>query len=229
LLIDVPSGEVSIAGVPQTIDQRPCVLWPPVTRAVLRQVPRRRITLNPQKQAMKRRLLLVLAGLAIGFALPALAQQTNTPDPQLRQEFVAFLKKLDETYNDNDANAVAANFTQDAVLVTPFGPIFGRPYIKQWYAELFKSVHFSNLLSTADEDSPHLICRERNALLATGKWGTSGQGHTGGSAEAKGYWAAICTREGEDWKLRMLSSHFTIEPVATGATTPSPTATPSTQ
>jgi ketosteroid isomerase-like protein len=178
---------------------------------------------------MKRHLLLALAGLAIGFALPALAQQTNTPDPQLRQEFVAFLKRLDETYNHNDADAVAANFTQDAVLVPPFGPIFGRPYIKQWYAELFKSVHFSNLISTADEDSPHLICRERNALLATGKWGTSGQGHTGGPAEAKGYWAAICTVEGEDWKLRMLSSHFTIEPVATGATTPSPTATPSIQ
>jgi hypothetical protein len=52
---------------------------------------------------MKRHLLLALAGLAIGFALPALAQQTNTPDPQLRQEFVAFLKKLDETYNHNDA------------------------------------------------------------------------------------------------------------------------------
>jgi ketosteroid isomerase-like protein len=136
-------------------------------------------------------------------------------------------KKLDETYNHNDA--VAANFTQDAVLVTPCGPIFGRPDIKQWYAELFKTVHLSNLLSTVDEDSPHLISTERNALWATGKWGTSGQGHTGGSAEAKGYWSAICTREGEDWKLRMLNSHFTIEPVATGAITPSPTATPSTQ
>jgi hypothetical protein len=30
---------------------------------------------------MKIRLLLALAGLAIGFALPAFAQQTNTPDP----------------------------------------------------------------------------------------------------------------------------------------------------
>ena len=174
---------------------------------------------------MKRRLLLVLAGLAIGFALPALAQQTNTPDPQLRQEFVAFLKKLDETYNHNDADAVAANFTQDAVLVTPFGLIFGRPHIKQWYTGLFKTVHLSNLLSTADEDSPHLIGTKRNALWATGTWGTTGQGQTGASAEAKGYWSAIGTREGQDWKLRMLSSHFTIEPVATGATT----ATPSTQ
>ena len=93
---------------------------------------------------MKRRLLLVLTGLAIGFALPVLAQQTSTPDPQLRQEFVAFLKKLDATYNHNDADAVAA---QDAVLVTPFGPIFGRPHIKQWYAVLFKTVHLSNLLA----------------------------------------------------------------------------------
>ena len=39
---------------------------------------------------MKTRLLLTLAGLAIGFALPTFAQQTNTPDPKLRDELVAF-------------------------------------------------------------------------------------------------------------------------------------------
>jgi hypothetical protein len=34
---------------------------------------------------MKIRFLLALVGLAISFALPTVAQQTNTPDPQLRQ------------------------------------------------------------------------------------------------------------------------------------------------
>jgi hypothetical protein len=34
---------------------------------------------------MKVRLLFALTGLAISFALPTFARQTNTPDPQLRQ------------------------------------------------------------------------------------------------------------------------------------------------
>ena len=36
--------------------------------------------LDPRKETMKIRLLLALAGLAISFALPIFAQQTNTPD-----------------------------------------------------------------------------------------------------------------------------------------------------
>ena len=52
--------------------------------------------LNPGEETMKIRLLLTLAGLAISFALPAFAQQTNTPDPQVRQQYVALAKKFDE-------------------------------------------------------------------------------------------------------------------------------------
>jgi hypothetical protein len=55
---------------------------------------------------MKIRLLIAIAGLVIGFAMPAFAQQTNTPDPQLRQQLEAFAKKEDEAFNNNDAAAV---------------------------------------------------------------------------------------------------------------------------
>jgi hypothetical protein len=37
---------------------------------------------------MKIRLLLALVGLALGFALPAFAQQTNAPDPQLHRQIL---------------------------------------------------------------------------------------------------------------------------------------------
>jgi ketosteroid isomerase-like protein len=91
--------------------------------------------------------------LAISFALPIFGQQTNKPDRQLRQRLVAFLKKFDEAYNKNDATAVAANFTEDAVLVTPYGPVSGRQAIEQWYAAMFKYAQVSNNLSQPDEDS----------------------------------------------------------------------------
>jgi hypothetical protein len=42
-------------------------------------------------------------GLAISFALPAFAQQTNTPDPQLRQQLVALIKVHTDALDKNDA------------------------------------------------------------------------------------------------------------------------------
>ena len=57
---------------------------------------------------MKIRLVVALVGLAISFALPTFAQQTNTPDPQLRQAIVALHKKYDDAFNNGDAAAMAA-------------------------------------------------------------------------------------------------------------------------
>jgi uncharacterized protein (TIGR02246 family) len=69
---------------------------------------------------MKTRILGALVGLAIPFALPTYAQQTNTPDalavtPQVRQQIEAIQVKYNEAVNKHDAAAVAALFTQDAI------------------------------------------------------------------------------------------------------------------
>ena len=42
---------------------------------------------------MKIRLVVALAGLAISFAVPAIAQQKDTADPQLREALAAYNKK----------------------------------------------------------------------------------------------------------------------------------------
>jgi hypothetical protein len=52
---------------------------------------------------MKTRFLIPLAGLAISFALPSFAQETNTPDPQMRQRLVEVIKKHGDAMNANDA------------------------------------------------------------------------------------------------------------------------------
>jgi hypothetical protein len=65
---------------------------------------------------MKIRLIVALVGLAISFALPALAQQTSTRDPQLRARLAAAIQKHADAFNKNDA-AAAACFNDDAVLV----------------------------------------------------------------------------------------------------------------
>src|SRR5258708_37921691 len=92
-----------------------------------------------------------LVGLAIGFALPTFAQQTNTPDPQLHQQLVALFKKFDEVWNSNDHGAWAALFTDDAIEVTNTERIYGRNAIEKNWADL--KLQFSNHVTTVDQFS----------------------------------------------------------------------------
>jgi len=54
---------------------------------------------------MRIRLVVALVGSAISFALLTFAEQTNTPDPQLRQKLVDILAKHADAINKNDAAA----------------------------------------------------------------------------------------------------------------------------
>ena len=84
---------------------------------------------------MKIRLVVAIVGLAIGFVLPSFAQQTNTPAPNLRQQLLALAKKFDDAYDNNDPAALAALYTEDAVIVRNDGePIYGREAARLLYA-----------------------------------------------------------------------------------------------
>ncbi len=99
-------------------------------------------------------------------------KKTNTPDPQLRQQLDALLRKFDEAFNNNDPAALAALFTEDAVEVTDTGPIYGREAIEKHYADLFQKVHFSNHVAKDDQVSPHAI---GNVLWCNGAWSVTYQ------------------------------------------------------
>jgi hypothetical protein len=99
---------------------------------------------------MKIRFLLALVRLAISFTLPLFAQQKDTVDPRIVQqrdllgdakalgEFGALGMKADEAFNNNDAVAVAALFTENAVLVASDGMFCGRQAIEKRYADTFQ-------------------------------------------------------------------------------------------
>src|SRR5258708_33758916 len=70
---------------------------------------------------MKMLLLITFTGLAIGFVQPALAQEQNTVDAEVRQQIEAALRKHEEAYNEYDAAAFAAGFPQYAVGFSPGG------------------------------------------------------------------------------------------------------------
>ena len=186
---------------------------------------------------MKIRLLGTLVGLAISFALPTYAQEKDVADPQTTQKILALGKAFDEAHNDNDAAAVAALFTRDAVLVTIEGPIFGRQAIQKYYTDLYQWWHPKNCITKVDENAAHLIGTAGNELWATGEWNETGQGKTGEPLPIKGHWACIYVSEGDDWKIRvaawythpdsvmLINKSFAPQPAAT----PSPSASPSHQ
>ena len=174
---------------------------------------------------MKTRIVVALVGLVISFALPISAQQPNAPDPQLRQKLLEMAKNFEEAFNNNDASALAALFTEDAVLVTDAGPVYGREAIKKYYTDLFQNVHFSNNVTTYDPNSPHPIGTDGKEMWENGAWSMTWQVKGSDPVHGKGYHASVAVLEGGALKKRMLVTNVTPAPVAT----PSPTIAPSNQ
>ena len=162
---------------------------------------------------MKMRFLCALVGLVIGFAVPAFAQQKDTVDPRISQQrdllgipdalavFGELSGKLDDAYNNKDAEAAAALFTEDAVLVTPDGVVFGRQAIEKRYADTFQRWPITDFLSRRDRLRLNAI---DNAVWSVGEWWGTLQSQTG-PVFAWGYWSTIYVREGDAWKMRMMS------------------------
>jgi len=167
---------------------------------------------------MKIRLLITLAGLVIGFGLPTIAQQTNTPDPKLREQLLAFTKKVDDAFDNNDAAAMAPLYTDDAVLVAPEGPVFGREAIAKLWVDLFQKVHISNHFCTVDQNSPHSIGTGGNEIWGSGGWGQTVKGQNFGPTQVKGNFSYILVREGDAWKFRMETWNITPAPAAVAET-----------
>jgi uncharacterized protein (TIGR02246 family) len=165
---------------------------------------------------MKMHLVVSLLGLAFSFALPIFAEQKEaTLTEQDSQQLGALGKKWDEAQNNNDAAALAALLTQDAVFVTNTGMVYGREAIVKWFADDFQEWHHSNHVSKGDPNSARIIGTAGNvALASSGEWSDTIQGKTGEPIHLEGYWSAISAREGNDWKIRMLTWNITPTPAA---------------
>ena len=160
---------------------------------------------------MKIRFPFALVCMAISFASPTFAQQKDTSADS--QKIRAISDLYTEAVDNNDAAALAALYTEDALFVSEGGPIFGRKAIEKWYADVFKGWHPKNHFGKENEqDGPHIIGAAGNEAWDTGQWGETGQGKSGEPTPIKGYWSAVYTREGDNWKIRMLTYNVTPAP-----------------
>jgi ketosteroid isomerase-like protein len=135
--------------------------------------------------------ILAIVGFVIGFAMPALAQEQNTVDPEVRQQIEAALTNFDEAYKKHDAAAIAALFTQDAIQVwaweTAGGVASGQQAIKKRFeAELAATPSITRKLvqvyPIGDE-----ICAISRASVGRDPWNC----------------VTIYVLELDEWKIRM--------------------------
>ena len=148
---------------------------------------------------MKMRLLGVLVGgLAISFAVPALAQEKNTVDLEVGEQIEALIRKYDEAFNQNDAEAVADFFTADAVEAGPEEVASGKQEIEDRYKVLFES-HPTDHASKLDQ-----VYAIGNRVCAIAEWSVMQKKHASQPMLLKeGYVVTINVREGDVWKICM--------------------------
>src|ERR1700733_9287567 len=158
---------------------------------------------------MKTATLLAVVGSVICIAVSAFAQNTTDSKivqqrdllgvPKAIDEFGALSLKLEEAFNKNDASAIAALFTEDGVLVVSNEMFSGRQAIEKRYAGLFQRSPI-----TTNSGQRYQLNAIDNAVWSVGEWWSTIQSETGPKFEG-GYWSAIYVREGDDWKIRLLT------------------------
>ena len=149
---------------------------------------------------MKMRLLFALAALAIGLAVRAFALWGDLAgDAKALDEFMALGMKVSEAYNKNDAAALAALFTEEEpTYVSPEGVFGGRQAIEKAFVDVFQR-HPTNFIMDADP-----LYAIGNDAYAAGQWWCTLESQNG-AVFARGYWSAVYLREGDAWKIRMLT------------------------
>src|ERR1700759_5682610 len=123
-------------------------------------------------------------------------------DPELRQQLLSLARKFEDAWNNNDAVALAALFTEDAVLVEQSGPVYGRKAILKHYAEAFRNVHFSNHHITYGPESPHLLGTAGKEMWQNGAWSLTWRVKEGPPVNGQGYHSSIAVNDEGVWKKR---------------------------
>jgi uncharacterized protein (TIGR02246 family) len=112
----------------------------------------------------------MLAVVTIGLTAPALAQQAEVTDQQ-KQAIQAGIDKYITASNAKDTKALAALFTDDAMLVGTYvpGTLIGRPAIEKYLTDVGQQGQFaSNLAIEADPKS--FASLGNDMILVSGTW-----------------------------------------------------------
>src|SRR5271166_5562456 len=126
-----------------------------------------------------KRLLLVVSIFVVGFNVPAASQQ------DARQAIEALGAKYIQAYNSKNVTTIVALYTQDAVLVTPWGIIAGQEGLQKHFSRVFGMVG-TDYISTTEQigmngDAP---------LWSVGSYSLTVSGPNG-PAKSSGFWSVV--------------------------------------
>ena len=153
---------------------------------------------------MQSRTCLLAAFTLTTVAFGAAAQQTSNQDAW--QSGASVLQAYNKAMQARDAAGLVALFSEDAILLTPDGPLVGHAAIEKRFEGLFKAI------ITKDPSKLEKVVMIGDALrLRTGSWSAVVQSPNG-SMPVKGYWSTTDVREGNSWKIRMETDNVTISP-----------------
>ena len=149
-------------------------------------------TMIKHRKEMKTHILLALVGLATGFVLPMFAQ--DKADPKMAQQVHAVIAKFNEAFNKHDPAAVAALYTEDAVLQTYHGTFHGRQSIEKMFADWsFKRWNKHNWATGMTR-----MITVGNEVRTTGSWSCD----LGGGGSDSGFCSWVLVHEGDTLKIR---------------------------
>jgi uncharacterized protein (TIGR02246 family) len=117
-----------------------------------------------------------------------------TADPKTADEIRTFVREYEVGFNKHDPAALAALCTEDAVQVSPEGPICGRQAIEKKYEDFFQQLHPTNLKCTVEQ-----VYAVGKVSWNYGDWSCTLQGEDG-QISAAGYRLDILIREGDVWR-----------------------------
>jgi uncharacterized protein (TIGR02246 family) len=157
---------------------------------------------------MMLRVFTIVPIVAIGLAMPAAAQHVS--DQDARQAGESVVQAFNKASQAKDAAGLGALYSEDAALITPDGPVFGRAAIQKLYEEDWKSV------TEEPAKLDRVIMLGDTVRSRTGSW--SGVFHSpDGPVHVKGYWTTTDVRHGDTWKIRVETYNMTTPPAAEAA------------
>ena len=143
--------------------------------------------------------LAALVGLAVGFVLPAFAQQKEI-DPQIKQAVEAHNKAYDKAFNKNDAAGIVALFAPDVIEVGPDGVLTGKEAVQARYAKLFEKWHPTDHVNTLISITP-----VGDEIAFINKWTVE---------KYAGYVTIIMEHQGDQWLDHIATFNITPPPAA---------------
>lgn len=144
-----------------------------------------------------------IVALATVAVAPAFAQ-TEQVKPEIRSQIEGLMRDYTTKYAEKNAAGAAILFAPDAVVLSPTSPTMvikeGRESIQTYLQYMLDKDY------RIEGKTLRISPLGDDAVIVIGEYHTTGTTNQGHAFDATGYWSAVDVREGNLWKIRLLTA-----------------------